>query len=85
MFRNSIEKSTSVSSSTSKIVASEARITQELLLKNLSILNVWLFDWFRYYGVIGPYFFENEAGATVAVSELRHWQMINGFFMAGIG
>ena len=52
MFRNSIEKSTSVigtifnsvDSSTSHIDESAVPKTQELLLKSLFIANVWLFD-----------------------------------------
>lgn len=38
--------STSMASSTSTIVDPGARKTRELLLENLSILNVWLFDAF---------------------------------------
>ena len=30
-------------------------------------------------GIIGPYFFENEAGAAVLVNGLRYRTMINGF------
>ena len=30
-------------------------------------------------GIIGPYFFENEAGAAVSMNELRYRTMINEF------
>lgn len=40
-------------------------------------VTVWCGLWSG--GVIGPYFFENEAGATVTVNGLRYREMINDF------
>lgn len=40
-------------------------------------VTVWCGFWAG--GVIGPYFFENEAGATVTVNGLRYRAMINDF------
>src|ERR1700712_2636076 len=40
-------------------------------------VTVWCGLWSS--GVIGPYFFENDAGATVTVNGLRYREMINNF------
>ena len=40
-------------------------------------VTVWCGFWAG--GIIGPYFFENEAGAAVSVNELRSRTMINEF------
>ena len=43
----------------------------------LQRVTVWCSFWAK--GTIGPYFFENEAGAAVSVNELRYLIMINEF------
>ena len=43
----------------------------------VSSYNVWCGFWAG--GIIGPYFFENEAGAAVSVNGLRYRTMINEF------
>lgn len=41
-------------------------------------VTVWCGFWAG--GVIGPYFFENEAGATVSVNGVRYREMLTNFF-----
>ena len=45
----------------------------------LQRVTVWCGFWAG--GIIGPYFFENEAGATVSVNGLRYRTMINEFLL----
>ena len=40
-------------------------------------VTVWCDFWAG--GIIGPYFFENEAGAAISVNRLRYRTMINEF------
>ena len=40
-------------------------------------ITVWCGFWAR--GIIGPYFFENKAGAAVSMNGLRYWTMVNEF------
>jgi len=60
----------------SRIVGFGAQKIQEWWLKSLSI-TVWSGFWAG--GVIGPYFFENEVGATVTVNGWRYRATINEF------
>ena len=39
-------------------------------------VTVWC-DFWAGWGIIGPYFFEIEAGAAASVNKLRYWTMIN--------
>ena len=64
----------------SRIVAFGAWKTQKWLLKSLSIrkgVSVWYS--FSSERIIGPYFFEDEAGAADSVNGLRYRTMINAF------
>jgi hypothetical protein len=48
-------------------------------MKNLSTQRVTVWCAIANFGVIGPYFFENEHGATVSVNVERYIHMLNTF------
>ena len=62
-----------------KIVAFRAQKIQTSSLRSQCTHNEWLFGADFDSGVIGPFFFENEQGAAVAVNGKRYRAMLNEF------
>lgn len=54
----------------------------EVIVEKLEKVTVWCAVWSG--GVIGPYFFKNDAGRTVIVNSERYGRMINDFFWPAI-
>ena len=46
-----------------------------------SVLKVTMWVAIGWYGIIGPYFFEDDDGRTATVNQVNYRQMIKGFFI----
>ena len=56
-----------------------------IIEKPLYLQRVTIWCGFWAWGIIGPYFLENEAGASVSVNGLRYRTMINEFLWPELG